>query len=279
MKRHSEPDPLLLNALTFDVEDWFHGMNVRPVDWPSYQDRLAFGLSKILNVLAEFEVRATFFVLAPLAESHPRLIRALADAGHEVGTHGISHVPAYRQTPAEFRDELHRSIAILEDVTGHAIFGHRAAFFSITGETLWALPILADAGLTYDASMFPIHNARYGIPDAQRFPHRLDCGLIEFPISTVRLRPARINLPFSGGAYARILPYPFIRWAIKQINRQGQPTLVYLHPWEFDISQPDLRGTVPPLYHFTHYHNLRSTEGKLRALLRDFRFGPALDAL
>jgi polysaccharide deacetylase family protein (PEP-CTERM system associated) len=266
-----------LNALTFDVEDWFHGLIPQPGDRWGYEDRLVRGLSIILNTLVEFEVKATFFVLGELVESHPRLIQDIANAGHEIGTHGFSHVPIYRQTPAEFQTELYRSIIMLEDLTGQPVYGHRAAFFSITANSSWALSLLAQAGLTYDTSIFPIYNGRYGVPTALRFPHRLGCGLIEFPISTTRLGP--VNLPFSGGVYARALPYPFIRWAIDHLNKQQQPALVYFHPWEFDPAHPHLYGTVSPLYYFTHYYNLQSTADKLRAMLRDFQFGPVGEVL
>jgi polysaccharide deacetylase family protein (PEP-CTERM system associated) len=277
MKQQFRSNDQLLNALTFDVEDWFHGLVPKPGARSGYEDRLAIGLSIILDILAEFEVKATFFVLASLVKSHPQLILDLANAGHEIGSHGLSHVPIYQQTPTEFQDELYRSIAMLEDLIGQPIYGHRAAFFSITVKTLWVLPLLAKAGLSYDSSIFPIYNGRCGIPSAPRFPHRLACGLIEFPISTVRL--GSVNLPFSGGVYARLLPYPIIHGAIQHLNKQQQPALVYFHPWEFDPTHPRLYGTVSPLYYLTHYYNLYSTAGKLRAILKDFQFGPVCEVL
>jgi len=265
------------NMLSFDVEDWFHGLAYQTGDWHHYEDRLAEGLAVVLEILAEFKTKATFFILGPLAQSHPYLIQRIAKAGHEIGTHGWSHKPLYQQTALAIKTELYQSLHCLADITGQSIRGHRAAFFSITTQNQWALSLLAEMGLSYDSSIFPIYNRRYGIPQAPRFPYRLPSGLLELPISTLRL--AGVNLPFSGGAYARLLPYRLIKWGIRRLNQQGQPAIVYFHPWEFDPHHPRLSGTVSPLYRFTHYYNLQSSANKLQALLKTFNFGPMGTAL
>jgi polysaccharide deacetylase family protein (PEP-CTERM system associated) len=171
-----------------------------------------------------------------------------------------------------------RSIRVLEDLTGAPVLGHRAPFFSITRESLWALDVLGELGVRYDSSVFPVVNYRYGIPDAPRWPY--DVGqdgrrLVEFPISTVRVLGR--NLPVAGGAYFRIYPYRLTRWAFRSINRQGRPAVFYLHPWEIDPDHP--RIPLPRRVALTHYFNLRATEGRLCRLLRDFRFAPMCEVL
>lgn len=268
----------LRNALTFDVEDWFQGLELPHDEWRRFESRVAIGLRAVLDILDEKGIRATFFVLGRVAEEQPCLVEAIAAAGHEIGTHGWTHTPLYRQTPAEFREELCRSIAMLERVTGRAITAHRAPFFSITRETPWAFRELERAGICHDSSIFPIHNYRYGVPGARRFPHRLaGSSLLEFPISTLRIGP--VNVPFSGGFYARALPYTSIRWALRRLNRAGHPAIVYFHPWEFDCGHPHLRGQARWLARMTHYHALSTTIVKLRKLLDDFRWGPMGDVL
>jgi len=271
----------MLNALTFDLEDWYHGFDLPPARWLHFADRLDIGLSRVLAILEEFRVKATFFVLGHVAETHPGAVEAVVARGHEIGSHGYSHTPIYRQSPDEFRRELERSLYALQAITRRPVAGHRAAFFSIIETTRWALDAIAEQGLRYDTSIFPIHNYRYGMPGAPRFPHILwqdsDRPLVEFPISTLRCGP--VNIPFSGGAYARAWPYAFIRWAIAGLNAQGQPVVVYFHPWELDTEHPRLRDEARRVARWTHYHNLESTEAKLRRLLGDFRWGPMSEVL
>jgi polysaccharide deacetylase family protein (PEP-CTERM system associated) len=263
------------NLLTFDVEDWHDAfaMYYPPGQAPSGASRLAIGVDVILAALDEHGVRATFFVLGCTAQSAPGVVRRIAAAGHEIGTHGWSHVPIYRQARATFRAELDRSRALLQDLTGQAVRGHRAALFSITARTLWALDELAAAGMAYDSSIFPIYNYRYGMPRAARFPHALaPLPLWEYPISTLALGP--LNWPFSGGFYARLWPYGWIRAAIRRLNRAGCPAVAYFHPWEFDPGHPRLGAPLPWLARATHYHRLGSTRATLHALLRDCAWGP-----
>lgn len=263
----------VLNVLSFDLEEWFHGLRV--ADPERYESRFTIGVERILAILDQFDVKATFFVLASLAGSHKRLLRYIADRGHEIGSHGLYHVPIYEQSPAQFRQELERSVGTLEDIIGERVQGYRAPFFSITPRTLWALDVAADIGLVYDASIFPVMNPRYGVPAAPRFPHWLTNGLLEFPISTLRLEPIGLNIPFSGGFYARFWGAQAVQWGIRRLNAHRQPALVYFHPWELDPEQPRICSpAVSSLYHFTHYHRLNATWAILHAILANFRFAP-----
>jgi polysaccharide deacetylase family protein (PEP-CTERM system associated) len=266
------------NALTIDFEDWYQGLEIPHTQWDGYEDRLPGAARRLLGLLADAGARATFFVLGSAARRHPELVREIAAAGHEVGTHGHSHTPVYRMTPDAFREEIRTSVAMLEDLTGRPVLGHRAPFFSITRASLWALEILAECGLRYDSSVFPVVNYRYGIPDAPRWPHPVDAGgreLVEFPLSTCRMLGR--NLPVAGGAYFRIFPYAVTRWGFRSINRGGRPAVFYLHPWEVDPDHP--RIPLPRRIALTHYFNLQATERRLRRLLAEFRFAPMNEVL
>jgi polysaccharide deacetylase family protein (PEP-CTERM system associated) len=266
------------NALTIDFEDWYQGLEIPHTEWAAYEDRIVPAGRRLLDLLDEAGVRATFFILGYVAEKHPRLVREIAAAGHEIGTHGYCHTLIYRLTHQTFRAGVCRSIGILEDLAGKPILGHRAPFFSITRESLWALEVLGELGLRYDSSIFPIRNYRYGIEDAPRWPHQLMARgrkMWEFPITTWRVRGK--NLPVAGGAYFRLYPYAVTRHAFRAINRQGYPGVFYLHPWEIDPAHPRIR--LPQRIALPHYMNLKSTEGRLRQLLRDFDFAPMGEVL
>ena len=274
----------VLNALTIDVEDYYHVSGfesiVRFEDWDRYESRVERNTYRILDLLDEYQTKATFFVLGWIAERQAQLIRAIDNRGHEVASHGYAHQRIYTQPPEQFHEETRRSKHIIEDTLGHPIFGYRAASYSITAKSLWALDILQETGFAYDSSIFPIRHDRYGIPDYQRFCHMLNGhagrGLIEFPISTLRL--AGVNIPIAGGGYFRLFPYAFIRWSIKHINEtECQPALVYLHPWEIDPEQPRIHASM--LARFRQYHNLEKTESRLIRLLEDFRFGSTTTVL
>jgi polysaccharide deacetylase family protein (PEP-CTERM system associated) len=274
----------MLNALTIDVEDYYHVSGFESVihfeDWGHYESRVERNTLRLLDLLDAHHTKATFFVLGWVAARFPHLVRTLHERGHEVGSHGYAHQRIYTQTPEQFRQETRRSMRILEDATGRPIYGYRAASYSITRESLWALQILQEEGFTYDSSIFPIHHDRYGIPGYQRFCHVLNGHrgkrLLEFPISTVRL--AGSNIPIAGGGYLRLFPYSFIRWGIRHINvREDQPALVYLHPWEIDPGQPRIPANA--LSRFRQYVNLEKTEGRLIHLLQDFTFGTMLAVL
>jgi polysaccharide deacetylase family protein (PEP-CTERM system associated) len=273
----------VVNAMSVDVEDYFQVSafdgHVSRERWDGLESRVCRNTERLLEMFAETSVRATFFVLGWVAERHPSLVRTIAGAGHEIASHGYGHGLVYDMTPSQFREDVRRAKALLESLSGMPVLGYRAPSYSITRDSLWALDVLAAEGHVYDASIFPIHHDRYGIPDAPRYAHARSVphGTIwEFPGSTVRC--AGQNLPIGGGGYFRLLPYAWTRWGIERVNRvEAQPVMFYLHPWEIDPEQP--RITAPLLSRFRHYRNLEKTEHRLRRLLRDFAFAPAFDVL
>ena len=268
----------MLNALTVDFEDWYQGLEIPHTRWDGYADRIAAPARRLVELFADAGVRATFFVLGATAERHPELVRELAAGGHEVATHGWSHTFVYQLSPETFRAELQRSLALLSSLTGRPVLGHRAPFFSITRASLWALELLAEAGVRYDSSIYPVWNYRYGIAGAPRWPYTIGEGtaaLREFPITTWRVLGR--NLPVAGGAYFRIYPYALTRHAFRAINAEGRPVAFYIHPWELDPDQP--RIPLPRRIAATHYANLRATEPRLRRLLREFQFAPMSEVL
>lgn len=269
----------MLNALSIDVEDWYQVSDfeetVRFSEWDRYETRILRNTRRLLSLMAEHNARGTFFILTWNAERCPELVREIAAAGHEVATHGYAHRLVYTQTPQEFRQDIVRSLDIIESITGEKVLGYRAPSFSITKDSLWALDTLLELGLQYDSSVFPVQDKLYGIAGSDRFPYRVrqndGAELIEFPPSTVRF--GQRNLPLGGGAYFRLLPYLVFRWGIKRLHREGHPAIFYLHPWEIDPEQPRIAARGKRGYS-THYLNLQNTEKKLSRLLRDFSFVP-----
>lgn len=268
---------MMRNALTVDVEDYFQvaafARQIDPATWDRIPLRVERNTQRLLDLFAEQGVQATFFVLGWVAERCPGLVRAIVERGHEVACHGYSHQLIYGQTPAVFRAETIRAKAGLEDQAQRPVLGYRAASYSITQRSLWALDVLAELGFAYDSSIFPIRHDRYGIPGSPRWPYRLTTpnggSLLEFPPSTFSLLGYR--LPVAGGGYFRLYPYRFTRFALAQLNRaEAQPFIFYLHPWEIDPEQP--RIPAGWLSKFRHYTNLNRCEARLRRLLRDFRF-------
>lgn len=266
----------IVNALTIDVEDYFHVTaftgDVARAHWSSMESRVERNTSRLLELFGRHDVRATFFVLGWVAERYPKLVRDLHAAGHEIACHGFSHEVIYKQTPTVFRQETIRAKSLLEDLTGAAVRGYRAATYSIVRETMWALDILAEVGFDYDSSIFPVRHDLYGVPDAPRAPYRVASGrLLEVPLTTVIVAGQR--MPCSGGGYFRLLPYPWFRWALRRVNRQDQMAAIfYLHPWEIDPDQPRIESASLKS-RFRHYVNLNATEARLGRLLRDFRWG------
>ena len=267
----------IVNAMTIDVEDYFHSSNfagvVRPENWTGFESRVEANTHKLLNIFEAYKVSATFFVLGWVADRHPSLVQAIHSAGHEVACHGYMHKLVYKSTPDEFREDVRRAKKVLEEVTGIEVIGYRAPSFSIVKSSLWALDVLAEEGFQYDSSIFPIRHHRYGIPDAKRFPHRCQTNngirLVQFPISTLRV--GGVNLPVGGGGYLRLFPYTVTRWAIQHMNGTEQrPLIFYIHPWELDPAQPRMPGRL--LSRFRHYVNLNTTEGKLHRLIGSFSF-------
>jgi polysaccharide deacetylase family protein (PEP-CTERM system associated) len=270
------PDNRPVNAMTVDVEDYFHvsvfdGLIPR-TRWSELESRVAANTNRLLDMFAAADVRATFFVLGWVAERCPRLVRRIASAGHELASHGYAHRIVYDQTPETFRNDVRRAKRVIEDAGGVEVHGYRAPSYSVTPRSLWALDILVQEGYRYDTSIFPIRHDRYGIPLSPRYPYRIptESGeLIEAPASTVRV--AGLNLPVAGGGYFRILPYWWTRWGIARINRsERQSAIFYIHPWEIDPDQPRLPAGL--LSRFRHYFNLHQTQKRLGQLLRDFRF-------
>ena len=264
------------NAFSIDVEDYFHVEALASVvdrsTWSQFEFRAEHSTHRLLELLAAERVHATFFVLGWVARRSPQLVRAIHAAGHEIACHGLTHQMVTRQTPEQFRAETQESRAMLEDAAGAAVRGYRAATYSITGKSLWALDILADLGFTYDSSIFPIRHDLYGIPGSPRFPYRhATTKLLEVPVTTVEIAGQR--LPCGGGGYFRLLPYSLFRAALRRVNRKdGQPVVFYCHPWEVDPEQPRVDG-LSWKSRFRHYTNLARMESRLKRLLRDFRWG------
>ncbi len=268
--------PDVVSAFSIDVEDYFHVEAFRgivdPADWESMEQRVEPNTRRLLELLDEFDVKGTFFVLGWVAERRPQLVFDIHAAGHEVAIHGYDHRPVTAMNPAEFRADIRRAKGIVEDVIGEAVLGYRAPTYSVVRDTLWALDIMVEEGIGYDSSIFPIVHDRYGIPDAGRHPwieQRGEGHLVEFPISTVRVLGR--NLPFIGGGYLRLLPMPYIRWGLRRVtSKEGRPVMLYVHPWEIDPDQPVL--DVGRLTRVRHYRGLAGVEGRLREMLRSCRF-------
>jgi polysaccharide deacetylase family protein (PEP-CTERM system associated) len=267
-----------INAFSIDVEDYFQVAALAPSvardSWTGRESRVERNTDILLNLLAERGISATFFVLGWIAERHPALIRRISAAGHEVASHGYSHQLIYSQSPEEFREETRRSKEVLEDLAGRPVLGYRAASFSITRQSLWALDVLIDLGFRYDSSIFPIRHDRYGIPGASPEPGHVTAPsgrtLVEFPMSAASFWGLRV--PVSGGGYFRLLPYWVTRAGLRQINeKHGRPYTFYLHPWELDPGQPRIK--VGWFSRFRHYNNLHCCEERLKRLLSDFSFG------
>ncbi|MGB7207231.1 MAG: XrtA system polysaccharide deacetylase [Pyrinomonadaceae bacterium] len=268
----------ITNALTIDFEDWYQGLEIPHTEWGNFEDRVEFIGDKLLQLLDDADTKATFFVLGYVAEHYPEVIKKIEAAGHEIGTHGFSHTLIYTQPPEVFQAEMTRTISHLQGLTGKKVLGHRAPFFSITKDSLWALDVLGELGIKYDSSIFPVLNYRYGIARAPRFPYQIKrekYEFTEFPISTLKI--PFMTLPIAGGAYFRIYPYQLSKQFLRTVNRSGNPFTFYLHPWELDPEHP--RIPLPRRIAATHYFNLGATERRFRKLLRDFKFAPMKDVL
>ncbi|HZS84714.1 MAG TPA: XrtA system polysaccharide deacetylase [Stellaceae bacterium] len=276
---------IITNAMTVDVEDYFQVQALSAVvsraEWDRLPSRVEGNTDRVLDLFAEHRISATFFTLGWVAERHPRLIRRIVAAGHELASHGCAHWRADEQSPADFRADVRRSKDLLEQAGGVAVKGYRAASFSIGAGNSWAFAVLAEEGYAYSSSVYPVRHDIYGMPEAPRFPYRpiKQRGFREFPITTMRLLGR--NWPCGGGGYFRLLPYALSQAAIKTVHRADRrPCIFYFHPWEIDPGQPVRRG-LPLKSRFRHYTNLGRMEGKLRRLLRGFawdRMDRVLDA-
>jgi polysaccharide deacetylase family protein (PEP-CTERM system associated) len=275
----------VLNAFTIDVEDYFHVTGyadvIPPSSWDGFTTRVEGNTESILRMLEDRGLRGTFFVLGWVAQRYPALVKRIAQAGHEVASHGMNHTLVYDQTPAVFREETRTCKAILEDLCGTAVVGYRAATYSITQRSLWALDILAEEGFEYDSSIFPIRHDRYGIAHAPRLPYTLECGdgrrLVEFPLSTLKV--LGVHLPVAGGGYFRLFPYLLTAMALARLNRrEAAPFIFYLHPWEIDADQPHIEA-ASRLATWRHRLNLDRCEDRLQRLLSRFSFATVREVL
>jgi polysaccharide deacetylase family protein (PEP-CTERM system associated) len=277
MKAPSLPDQRIVNALTIDVEDYFQvsafSAHIPRNEWEQVPCRIEANLDRILKMLDEHDVRATFFTLGWIAERYPEMIRHIVSEGHELASHGYEHGRATEQEYGKFLADIRLAKAVLEDVAGVAVMGYRAPSFSIGPANPWAFDGIATAGYRYSSSLYPIHHDHYGAPDSPRFAHEVRSGLLEVPVTTVRAM--RMNWPAGGGGYFRLLPYLLSRWSIRRVNAvDGESAMFYFHPWELDPDQPRVPG-VSRKTRFRHYVNLKRMEPRLRRLLADFRWGRA----
>jgi polysaccharide deacetylase family protein (PEP-CTERM system associated) len=267
----------LTNALSVDVEDYFQvsafERNIERSSWDNLEHRVESNTSRILKIFDEHDAKATFFVLGWIAERYPAIVKSILAGGHEIASHGYGHQRVSDLSREEFRNDVVRAKAILEDIGGRAVRGYRAPSYSISQKNKWALDILADTGHEYSSSIYPIHHDHYGFPGAPRFAFRdLTSGLVEIPITTVKLlsdiRPA------GGGGFFRFYPYALSKWLIRRVNGHDEQSAVfYFHPWEIDPEQPRI-PSISVKSRFRHYLNLSKTEGRLRRLLADFSWAP-----
>ncbi len=265
----------LRNAMSIDVEDYFQVSALAPyisrADWDTRECRAESNVRRILAMLDEAGVKATFFTLGWIAERHPQLVRDIVSGGHELASHGYGHERACDLDRQAFSQDVKRAKALLEDLGGVAVQGYRAPSFSIGTQNLWAFDVLQEAGYRYSSSVYPIVHDHYGMPDSPRFAYAVRDGLIEVPVTTNRIGGR--NLPSSGGGYFRLLPYGVSRWLIRRVNEvDAQSAVFYFHPWEIDPDQPRVEG-VDAKSRFRHYVNLTKTEGRIRRLLKDFAWG------
>ncbi len=264
------------NALSVDVEDWFQvgafETTIAKADWGNLTPRVERNTDAVLAMFDEAGVKGTFFTLGWVAERFPQLIRRIVDNGHELASHGWEHDRVFQLDAARFADDLARTRKTLEDLGGVAVTGYRAPSFSVDKRTPWAHEVLADAGYTYSSSVAPVAHDHYGWPEAPRFAYLpvADSAMIEIPVTTARLGGR--TLAAGGGGFFRLLPYGFSRWAIRQVNAEGQPGILYFHPWEIDPDQPRV-ANAPIKSKLRHYTNLGVMQAKLRRLLADFEWG------
>jgi len=267
-------DARITNALTIDVEDYFHVSALSPyiprANWEHIPCRVERNIEVVLELLGQSASRATFFTLGWIAERYPSLIRRIASEGHEIASHGYGHHRASEQSAEAFLSDIRLAKLLLEDVSGQAVKGYRAPSFSIGKSNLWAFDCIAEAGYRYSSSVYPVRHDHYGMPDAPRFPFEARPGLMEVPVTTSRF--FNTNLPAGGGGYFRLLPYSLSRWLVRRVNHlDSQPAVFYFHPWELDPEQPRTPG-IDPKTRFRHYLNLHRTERRLQRLLNDFKW-------
>lgn len=272
----------MLNVFTIDVEDYFHpsevGSALTPNDWSCLPSRVDIGTRFLLDLLAEYHCRGTFFILGWVASQYPALVRRIAEAGHEIACHSNEHRLVYDLSPSEFKADTLAAVRAIRDACGITPTAYRAPSFSVTQRSLWALEVLAECGFTRDSSVCPIVHDRYGIPGSPRHAYVIDTPagpITEIPVATVQLSADRVA-PVGGGGYFRIFPYRYTAAGIRKINtEEHQPACIYIHPWEVDPGQPRLaHGRISK---FRTYLGLSGVRHKLNRLFSDFAFAPMAD--
>lgn len=265
-----------VHAMTCDVEDYFqvsafNGLVGRQ-DWETFECRIPKNMDRILELFAENDIRATFFTLGWVAQTYPELIRCVADAGHEIASHGMEHVRVWQQNKKEFLEDAGSAKKLLEDVSGARVTGYRAASWSIDERTPWAHDVLEQAGYKYSSSIYPIKHDHFGVPDAPTSPYFPGGGeLLEVPASVADV--AGRNIPAAGGGYFRLYPLAFSKWLINRVQSSGtRPYVYYFHPWEMDPDQPRIAGATAKS-RFRHYLNLKRFEPRLSSLLQSYSWG------
>jgi len=267
---------MIENILSVDVEEWFHPEALQhkfpPEKWHEQQSRVNQNVDLLLELFKQKKVSATFFTLGWVAKQNPEMIKKIVSDGHEIASHGSMHKMITKMSTQEFANDLDESIKILQDISGEKVLGFRAPTFSVIKKTRWSWDIMLKNGLVYDSSVYPIWHDRYGIPDAPREKYIAlsDQGksLLEYPMSTVKI--FNRNIPFGGGGYLRIFPNWFTKWAIKSVNKEGLPAILYMHPWEFDTDQPKVH--MGALQNLRHYYNIKKNLQKLAELLDNFKW-------
>ena len=267
---------MILNALTVDMEDWYMGLGIPPQKWKFCEERIVESTNKILCLLKEFNVRATFFVLGWVAERHPELILAIRRENHEIATHGYLHKHIFKQSAQEFESDLKQSIACITIVTVENFLGYLAPYWSITEKSLWALDILKKYGIKYDSSIYPVKSRFFGVAEGEQYPYLVKENLVEFPPSVIKILGK--NIPFAGGVFLRMFPYWIVNKGIKLINKKKQPALVHIHPMELD------EKFFPPKelslkWKIFQGVQIGKTEKKFRLLLKNFKFGSIKEIL
>jgi len=273
----------IVNAMTVDVEDYFHASafdrGVSRASWDQLESRVVPNTRRLLDIFSAHDLRATFFVLGWVADKFPSLVKDISAAGHELASHGFHHQLVYLLTPSQFREDVRRSKDTIEQIAGVPVRGYRAPSFSIVKQSLWALDVLIEEGFSYDASIFPIRHDRYGIADAPRHAHmiqRASGSILEMPSSTARV--GQTNYPIAGGGYFRLFPYAMTKWVITQVNTADQqPVMLYIHPWEVDPEQPRLPASMAA--QLRHHVGMNTTIDKLNRVIDDFAFGPVRDVI
>ena len=263
------------NAMTVDVEEYFHvsafAKTISRGQWSTLPSRVERCVDTILELFSASQTRATFFVLAWVADRHPDLVRRIVSSGHEVASHGVKHERVDALSPDQFRHDISTSKRCLEDLAGSPVVGYRAPSFSISPKTHWAHQILAEEGYRYSSSVYPVIHDHYGIPDAPTTSYHPvpGCDFLEVPITAAQFRSQRI--PAGGGGYFRLLPYPVFRYFLRSVQTEPRSLVFYFHPWELDPDQPRV-GDAPPKSRFRHYVNLKRTKPRLVRLLAEFEW-------